>query len=578
MTAGGGQGARQLSSGIARCDGGRVAMPLWHVALSVGDMQRTYHWYHQTLGLTFARSVELLAGPLFTWTVGVRRAASTCWWINDRQDLFQLELFQFQRPPTRALPGDWRPCDIGYTGISFHVDDLDATLRRAERCGSPPHGPVVGQPGARRACVRDPDGVLIELMEEDPRDTAPRARPRELVPAVARSVTLSVADLRRSRELFVSGLGLREATDVVLHRPEHEAMWGLAGAARDSVLLWADDFLVELVSYNTPRPAPRRASYRISDRGVFHICFGALDYRQFRRVLEQCREAGSHGNSPAFFLAATAGLYIVDEQGFTVELLYRHRWFRQSTGAAARAAPLPSRRASKRARHRRRGRFATAIVIAPQADIGGELCRLLADDGTSLWLVDPRGVDAEWIKSRSSKPAEVEVRCVSSTQLRPLLPAPQEAGPGPTLVLDLSAAAPASQPARARPFEVLSSLIGHDGAGVQHVTVVADARARAALAALHSGLAAGPWTSTIATVARPRRGPLSRPPLRRIVSITSREAAEAIYRATLRRRSRAWSLPGAWPPRRGASEAATLGDPTLLPLPAGGGRQARPTR
>lgn len=553
-------------------------MPLWHVALSVSDMQRTYHWYHQTLGLTFARSVELLAGPLFTWTVGVRHAASTCWWINDRQDLFQLELFQFQRPPTRALPDDWRPCDIGYTGISFHVDDLDAALLRAERCGSPPLGPVVGEAGARRACVRDPDGVLIELMEEDPRDAAPRARPRKLVPAVARSVTLSVADLQRSRELFTLGLGLREATDVVLHRPEHEAMWGLAGAVRDSALLWADDFLIELVSYSTPRPAPRRASYRISDRGVFHICFGALDYRQFRQVLEQCREAGSHGNSPAIFLAATAGLYIVDEQAFTIELLYRHRWFRQSTDATDRAAPSPSRRADKRARRRRRGRFATAIVIAPHADVGGELCRLLADDDTSLWLVDPHGVDAEWVRSRAAKPADAEVRCVSSTELRALLQAPAEAGRGPRLVLDLSAASPASQPSSARPFEVLSSLIdGEEGADVQHVTVVADVRARSALAALRSELAAGPWTYTIATVARPRRGPMSGPPLRRLVSITSREAAEAIHRATLRRKSRAWSLPGAWPPRRGASEAATLEDPTLLPLPAGSGREARPT-
>src|SRR4051812_48864171 len=133
---------------------------------------------------------------------GVPRSASTCWWLVDRQDFFQVELFEFRSPLVRELRPDWRPNDIGYTTVSFWVDDLDATLDRARQTGSEPLTEPIGEPGERRVCLRDPDGVLIELMEDDPRSDDPRERPRPQLGVVARAVTLSVPDLERSRPFF----------------------------------------------------------------------------------------------------------------------------------------------------------------------------------------------------------------------------------------------------------------------------------------------------------------------------------------------------------------------------------------
>jgi catechol 2,3-dioxygenase-like lactoylglutathione lyase family enzyme len=509
-----------------------ASMPLWHLALSVADLRRTHHWYHETLGLMFSRATNLFVGPLFTWTLGLRGAAATCWWLNDRQDLFQLELFQFKRPLTRALPAEWRPCDVGYSGISFHVDDLDAALARAARCGSPPLTPPLGEPGARRACVRDPDGVLVELMEEDPRDRVRRARPRRDVPAVARGVTLSVSDLERSRRLFLEGFGLREATEIELHRPEHDALWGLAGAVRDSALFWAGDFLIEIVSYRRPRPTPRPSSYRISDRGLFHICFGSLDSSQFRAALGRCRAAGCVGNSPAIPLGVTAGSYVVDGQDFTIELLYRHRRLRQSTDATPKDTPRStSTRDHAAGEVRRRNRFGSAFVIGADTAIGIELCKLLLEDGTSLWLVDPAGVDA----------ADA-----------------QGSIPGPVLLLSL----PRVSAAPGVP-QSLISLIGR--AGADHVTAIADHASRHELEEVRGRLAETSCTYTLATAARPvSRFP--RGPLRAAFSLTAREAAERIYLATLQRRRSVWPRPNPWPPRRGASEAPAPGDVCLLPM------------
>src|SRR5919108_1223041 len=247
---------------------------LSQIAVSVTDLRRTQRWYSEVLGLEPSGGTNLFAGPLAAMVQGVPRAASTCWWLLDRQELFQLELFEFRTPLVRPLSRDWRPCDIGYTTVSFCVEDLDAALTRATAAGSAPLTAPLGAPGKRRACLRDPEGVLIELMEEDPRGPEPRRRPRPGLEAVARSVTLSVPDLERSRQFFAGTLGLEVAQGVDLHGPQHEALWGLEGARRESALLWAEDMLVELVHYSEPKGRPRPPGHRISDQGLLNIAFG----------------------------------------------------------------------------------------------------------------------------------------------------------------------------------------------------------------------------------------------------------------------------------------------------------------
>ena len=122
-------------------------MRLSQIALSVSDLRRSQRWYRDVLGLEPGGGTNLFAGPLSSMVQGIPRAASTCWWLVDRQDLFQVELFEFRSPLVRELPGDWRPCDIGYTTVSFWVDDLDAAVERARENGSEPLTEPIGEPG-----------------------------------------------------------------------------------------------------------------------------------------------------------------------------------------------------------------------------------------------------------------------------------------------------------------------------------------------------------------------------------------------------------------------------------------------
>ena len=368
-------------------------MRLSQIALSVTDLRRTQRWYREVLGLEPAGGTNLFAGPLASMVQGVPRAASTCWWLVDRQDFFQIELFEFRSPLVRPLRDDWRPCDVGYTMVSVCVADLERTLERAAAAGTRPLTDPLGGSDRRRACVRDPEGVLIELMEDDPRATEPRERPRAALNAVTRSVTLSVPDLERSRRLFTEVLGLDVAKGPSLHGPEHEALWGLEGAKRDSLELWADDILVELVQYTDPAGMARPPGYRISDQGLLNIAFGFRKRAEFEAAHKRCLEAGLRRNGPPLRLGAWSVVYVNDDQGFSLELLHVEPWYEKRMGFRPRATPKLAPLAGRTpARLRAERRFTKALVTGAAGGLGTELCRLVAEDSTPLVLLD-RDVD-----------------------------------------------------------------------------------------------------------------------------------------------------------------------------------------
>jgi short-subunit dehydrogenase/catechol 2,3-dioxygenase-like lactoylglutathione lyase family enzyme len=413
---------------------------LSQIALSVSDVRRSQRWYRDVIGLEPGGGTNLFAGPLSSMVQGVPRAASTCWWLVDRQDLFQVELFEFRSPLVRPLPPDWRPCDVGYTTVSFWVDDLDAVVERALKEGSEPPTEPVGERGERRVCLRDPDGVLVELMEDDPRSDAPRERSRADIGAVARAVTLSVADLDRSRRFFADVLGLSVAEGVELHRPEHEALWGLAGAERERVCLWADDFLVELATYSEPLGRPWPEGYRISDLGILNIAFGFRRRSEFDEAWRRCTDAGVEGNGPPLRLGAWSVVYVNDDQGFSVELLHVEPWYEGQMGFRPRPTPriAPFAGATPARRLRPAGRFRHAILTGAAGGIGAELAALAAEDGTSLVLMDrPESGVAELAEGLGGRAAAtaVEVDFTDLEAVDAAMPALLEAHPDVDLLI-----------------------------------------------------------------------------------------------------------------------------------------------
>lgn len=299
-----------------------MSQRLCQIAFSVSDLRRSHQWYQDLFGFQPGGGTESFKGWATSTVQGVPGARTTCWWLLDTQEQFQIELFEYERPKSRPLPVDWSMCDIGYNLVGIHVPDFDAALARARKLGTPLAGKIVGEPGARRACLRDPDGALLELMEDDLRAANCRPRPRSGAQATTRFITLSVPDLQQTREFLTTVLELDEARDVQLHGPEHEALWDLYGAVRTSALFWADDMLIEVVQYLDPVGHPLPADYRISDLGILNIAFGFRQESEMRRVFKRTVNAGAKPNFPMpISVFNWAVMYINDPQGFSYELL-----------------------------------------------------------------------------------------------------------------------------------------------------------------------------------------------------------------------------------------------------------------
>jgi catechol 2,3-dioxygenase-like lactoylglutathione lyase family enzyme len=290
--------------------------PLCQVSFSVTDLDGTHRWYQEKLGFLDSGGTFIFRGILASTIQGVPDVVSNTKWLVDRQEFRQLEMFEYERPKPKIY--DRRPNDVGYMMLGIHAGDFDDAVSRLQPLTEPK-----GPPGKRRVCIRDPEGALLELMEEDPREPGSGSRPRPAVPVAIRSITLAVPDLDRSRRFFVETLKLKEESDPdLLHSPSHEELWGLPGAKCEKVLLWAHDFLIELRQYTDPVGEPWPAGYRICDRGFLNIAFGFREEERLYGLYDRIREAGYTSNSAPFEFPGWTVVYVNDDSCFSIELLH----------------------------------------------------------------------------------------------------------------------------------------------------------------------------------------------------------------------------------------------------------------
>ena len=288
------------------------------VAFSVADLETTSAWYRDVFGLVPAGGARF-SGPAIERLQGLPGATSRARWLVDLQDFFQLELFCFEEPAPRRFAQTRSPADIGYSALGIHASDFDQALARLGEAATP----VLdgGRAGRRRAVARDPDGVLVELMEDRPRSGGPATRRRPEVQAEVVYVRASVPDLERSVRFFAGVTGLSPLAEPIIHAEADEALWGLAGARRLAAELHSDGPVLELVQYLRPAGRDRPADYRISDLGLLNVAFGSRDLARYQTAKGRLIELG-HRTNEEMRLDFAATVYGEDDQGFSVELLY----------------------------------------------------------------------------------------------------------------------------------------------------------------------------------------------------------------------------------------------------------------
>ena len=148
---------------------------LFHVGVTVSDMERALEFYRDALGLQ-VRSDGVRAGESVEPVVGVRPESMRSVFLSIPGSTTMLELFEYRgidREPNRM-----RPCDTGFAHFCLYVPDLQAVWERVTGLGhrsirapfrvtSGPHT------GAMAVYLLDPDGFAVELYQVGPAGPTP---------------------------------------------------------------------------------------------------------------------------------------------------------------------------------------------------------------------------------------------------------------------------------------------------------------------------------------------------------------------------------------------------------------------
>lgn len=272
------------------------------VALSVSSRDRSLAFYRDVIGFTHVGGTETFRDTTTEQVQGMQGAASKVYWLMDDHPFFQLELFEFECPLGKPWARQRAPQDIGYSRIRVTTPSLDALLSRAGG------GSRRERNGISAALIHDPDGIMIELIEDvslsGPRLTA---------------VALSVPDMDIARKSFIDGCGctvLNEAPD------DCGWLWDEQAANKQSLLLDAGTIVLELNCYANPAPKPWPSDYQLSDIGILNIALGFRKSAHIRARLATMQAAGFVLNRP---LVGAPGVFLLtyskDPQGFSVETL-----------------------------------------------------------------------------------------------------------------------------------------------------------------------------------------------------------------------------------------------------------------
>lgn len=269
------------------------------IALSVRDTTASLHFYQKLFGLKHVFGTLSFRGKQAERIQGLTGVASRVSWLIDDREFFQLELFEFESPVSAPLsPEDDER--VGYRRILARVDSLERFEALAQSLGLS----METRRFANRRFIRDPDGILIELIED-------RSLQGSTYPCKLTGLGLVVADCATSVATFVDGLGFERS-----YRTVEQSNHTVTNACLIKGDMWLD-----IHQPTSPKPWPPR--YRLNDIGIMNLAIGFDSQDGFAAQFEQALKAGFVPNcNPVGQVGLVQCVYVNDPSGFSVEMLY----------------------------------------------------------------------------------------------------------------------------------------------------------------------------------------------------------------------------------------------------------------
>ena len=149
--------------------GSRIEAVSSHIGLCVADMDRSLRFYCEGLGFTRVVDYELTDAVM----PGLDRSLEVTAPVAVRSQFVELgtmkiELLAFASPAVSGRPSQSR-ATLGFTHLSFHVDDVDSTAAHLVDCGGTVIETTRANLGIEVVFLADPDGARVELMAPKPR-------------------------------------------------------------------------------------------------------------------------------------------------------------------------------------------------------------------------------------------------------------------------------------------------------------------------------------------------------------------------------------------------------------------------
>lgn len=291
------------------------------IAMSVHSLEEMYGWYREVFGLLPAGKNIGLEGEFLAELQRLPDPRADCWWLVDRQDFFQLELFQYERPLALPTPDDWSLNNVGYNIMHMAVRNFDAVVKQAgsAQVGAV-IGAVIGEVGGRRVCLRDPEGSLVEVIEHA-QDPAGFKVLHEDIPSWFCGMTITTPDLGASQTYYEKLLDCQGQTVSLDDDQAYEASHPTRSEGFKRVVLPAGNFFLEILEPPAGILRDWPEGHLLNDQGILNMAVGFSDRPTFQSIAEGAMTSGYKNSTPITDMGDLAVVYMFDDLGFCVELL-----------------------------------------------------------------------------------------------------------------------------------------------------------------------------------------------------------------------------------------------------------------